>query len=124
MSIWHWNRIPSSPPPEHQVTLGEGQTPVVIAKNVVPAAGGRQLWLKLETSNPTGSYKDRFAASAISHMQAAGQSRCLATSSGNTGSALAAYCAATKTACKIAIVESAPAGKLMQMQAYGAQLFR
>jgi threonine synthase len=80
--------------------------------------------LKLESVNPTGSYKDRFAAAAISHMRARGQNVCVATSSGNTGAALAAYCAAASIACKIAIVETATRAKLMQMLAHGAQLFR
>ena len=49
---------------------------------------------------------------------------CVATSSGNTGAALAAYCAAASIACKIAIVETAPHAKLLQMLAHGAELFR
>jgi threonine synthase len=57
-------------------------------------------------------------------MIAQGKKRCVATSSGNTGSALAAYCAAAGLDCQIAIVESAPQGKLLQMLAYGAQLYR
>src|SRR5439155_16043493 len=69
-------------------------------------------------------YKDRFAVTAVAHMKAAGQARCVATSSGNTGSALAAYCAAAGIECLIAIVEAAPEGKLQQMLAYGAKLFR
>lgn len=74
--------------------------------------------------NPTGSYKDRFAAAAISRMLADGETTCIATSSGNTGAALAAYCAAATITCRIAIVETAPAGKLRQMLAYGADLSR
>jgi threonine synthase len=60
----------------------------------------------------------------VSHMIAAGQKRCVATSSGNTGSSLAAYCAAAGIECLIAIVEGAPEGKLQQMLCYGAQLYR
>ena len=56
-------------------------------------------------------------------MVARGTKRCLATSSGNTGSALAAYCAAAGLPLRIAVVDGAPAGKLRQMQAYGASLF-
>jgi threonine synthase len=78
----------------------------------------------MESSNPTGSYKDRFAACAISQMVEAGQNRCLATSSGNTGAALAAYCAAAGVGCRIAVLETTPTGKLQQMLAYGAQISR
>ena len=57
-------------------------------------------------------------------MLAAGQRACVATTSGNTGSALAAYCAAAGIQCNIAVVESAPLGKLQQMLAYGAHIYR
>lgn len=89
-----------------------------------PSAGLPNLFFKLESANPTGSYKDRFAVSAISHLLASGKPHCLATSSGNTGSALAAACAAAGIPCRLAIVEPAPVGKLKQMLAYGAELAR
>jgi threonine synthase len=107
-----------------RISLGEGNTPLLRSRHIGPRAGLPNLYLKLETSNPTGSFKDRFAAAAISHMLAHGQTRCIATSSGNTGSALAAYCAAASIACHIAIVETAPPAKLRQMMAYGAHIFR
>jgi len=106
------------------ISLGEGDTPLVRSRAIGPAAGLRNLFFKLETVNPTGSYKDRYAAAAISHMVAAGQKNCIATSSGNTGAALAAYCAAAHIRCRIAIVETAPAAKLQQMMAYGAEIYR
>jgi threonine synthase len=124
MSIWQWQEFLPSVPSHHRVTLGEGNTPLVASRRLGPAAGLPDLHFKLELTNPTGSYKDRFAASAISHMRARGESLCVATSSGNTGSALAAYCAAADMRCRIAIVETAPQSKLVQMLAYGAELFR
>lgn len=123
--IWRWpNRLDNAPPPEHRLTLGEGDTPLVRSRRVGPSAGLPNLFFKLESANPTGSYKDRFAVAAISHLLASGKTHCLATSSGNTGSALAAACAAAGIPCRLAIVEPAPSGKLKQMLAYGAELFR
>lgn len=104
--------------------IGQGSTPLVRSRKLGPAAGLENLWFKLESTNPTGSYKDRFGAAAIAGMLAAGQNECIATSSGNTGAALAACCAAAGIRCRIAIVETAPAAKLSQMQAYGAEIFR
>lgn len=124
MSIWRWKDLIEPVPEAAQVTLGEGNTPFVRSRRIGPAAGMPNLFFKLEQCNPSGSYKDRFAAAAISHMIAGGKSTCIATSSGNTGSALAAYCAAAGIKCKIAIVETAPQGKLKQMLAYGARLAR
>ena len=123
MSIWRWSQWLPPVPADAQISLGEGNTPVVQSRRIGPSLGLPHLYFKLEIGNPTGSYKDRFAASAISHMRQR-KTTCIATSSGNTGSALAAYCAAATMTCEIAIVETAPAGKLDQMLAYGAQLYR
>jgi threonine synthase len=124
MSIWHWAHWLEPVPPAARVTLGEGNTPLVRSRRIGPRAGMENLFFKLETVSPSGSYKDRFAVVAISHMVAHGRRHCVATSSGNTGAALAAYCAAAGIGCEIAIVETAPADKLKQMFAYGAELFR
>lgn len=124
MSVWRWSDDIAPVPAAHQITRGEGNTPLVRSRVIGPAIGLDHLYFKLESSNPTGSYKDRFASVAISDMVAHGKRRCLATSSGNTGAALAAYCAAAGVECAIAIVETAPADKLRQMLAYGARLWR
>jgi threonine synthase len=124
MSIWQWHEWFEAPAGEHQLSLGEGNTPLVPSRRLGPENGLPGLAFKLEATNPSGSYKDRFAAAAVSHMRARGETLCVATSSGNTGSALAAYCAAASIPCKIAIVETAPDAKLRQMLAYGASLFR
>ena len=111
-------------PPWSRMTLGEGNTPLVRSRRLGPSVGLKNLFFKIEFTNPTGSYKDRFACAAISDMVANGKTECIATSSGNTGAALAAYCALAGITCEIAIVEKAPEGKLRQMLAYGAKLYR
>lgn len=124
MSLWKWAELLPAVAPEFRVSLGEGETPLVRSRSIGPDNGLDDLWFKIESANPSGSYKDRFAALAIAQMRAVGQRRCLATSSGNTGAALAAYCAAAGLECEIAVVETAPDGKLRQMQVYGAQIYR
>ncbi|WP_339923734.1 pyridoxal-phosphate dependent enzyme [uncultured Cyclobacterium sp.] len=104
-------------------SLGEGNTPLIKSRQIGPELGFPNLYFKLESSNPSGSYKDRFAAFAIADILANKGKICLATSSGNTGAALAAYAAAAGLPCKIAIVDGAPEGKLKQMRAYGASLY-
>lgn len=101
------------------VTMGEGGTPLVESRRI--AAG---LYFKLETTNPSGSYKDRFIAAELTQVLAEGKRACVATSSGNTGSSLAAYCARYAMPCVILVNADAPSGKLMQMQAHGAVLLR
>lgn len=124
MGMWRFAGLMEPVSPEHRVTLGEGDTPLVRSQRIGPAAGLKRLFFKLEGSNPTGSYKDRFASVAVSSMLASGKSRCVATSSGNGGAALAAYCARAAIACEIVIIETAVPGKLSQMLAYGASLKR
>ncbi len=106
------------------VTLGEGGTPLIRSIKLGRELGLNNLWFKYEGANPSGSYKDRFASSAVSHLVSDGKKLCLGTSSGNTGAAMAAYCARAGMTCVLAIVEGAPEGKLRQMMAYGAHLIR
>ena len=124
MTIWRWPNGIASVSVSHQLSLGEGDTPLIRSRSIGPSQGLPELWFKLDHCNPTASFKDRYAAVAVSHMLANNQTRCIATSSGNTGASLAAYCAAAKIDCHIALVETAPAGKLQQMLSYGANIMR
>lgn len=102
-------------------SLGEGNTPLVKSRNLT-AAGN--LFLKMEQLNPTGSFKDRFAAVETVLMKQAGIKTFIATSSGNTGSALAAFSARHGLRCLLFVNEIAPEAKLKQMLVYGAEVFR
>lgn len=124
MGIWKYANWLTPVDPENRVSLGEGDTPLVRSRRIGPEAGLANLHFKLEGTNPTGSFKDRFAAAAVSHMLQTGSGECVATSSGNTGASLAAYAAAAGVRCRIAIAEAAPLGKMMQMLAYGSDVFR
>jgi threonine synthase len=124
MSVWRFADRIAPTPSAARVTLGEGDTPLVESMAIGPQAGIGRLLFKLECCNPSGSYKDRFAVMAVSAMQAEGKRRCVGTSSGNTGSALAAACARAGIQLDIALVETAPAGKVLQMMAHGARLTR
>lgn len=110
-------------PDRYAISLGEGNTALIRSNYFARRYGFTKLYFKVETTNPTGSYKDRFAAAAIAHLLKEGAGLCLATSSGNTGAALAAYAAKAGLPCHLAIVDGAPEGKLKQMQAYGAHLW-
>lgn len=105
-------------------TSGEGNTPLVESRRIARELGLSRLLFKLESTNPTGSYKDRFIAAEIAHLLASGARACIATSSGNTGASLAAYCARFEIACTIVVSDSTPAGKLVQMAAHGARLIK
>jgi threonine synthase len=123
MSIWRFAEYLPKVPPPCRVTLGEGNTPLVPSRRIGPSLGLARLFFKLENCNPTGSFKDRFAAMAASDMATCQATLCLATSSGNTGAALSAACAVAGIPCYIAVVDGAPQNKLRNMLVYGARIY-
>lgn len=121
-TIWTYTEHLPPVPEANRLYLGEGGTPLVKSRHIGKAIGLEHLYFKLENLNPTGSYKDRFASVLVSQMRAAGQNVCLATSSGNTGAALSAFCAAAGIQCVLVVVDGAPLPKVRQMQLYGAEI--
>ena len=104
------------------VSLGEGGTPLVRAERLSQRLGV-DLWLKWEGANPTGSFKDRGMAVAVSKALEAGTRGVVCASTGNTAASAAAY--AARAGLEAVIVHAAGAvagGKLMQVRAYGARL--
>lgn len=113
---------------EQPLSMGEGRTPLLpsVARAAQQRTLGRSsgLHFKLETTNPSGSYKDRFIAAELTELRRRGIGLCVATSSGNTGAALAAYCARFGFHALVLVNADAPEGKLLQMRAHGARLLR
>jgi len=99
------------------VSLGEGITPLVERS----LGGGRALF-KLEWFAPTGSFKDRGASVMVSVLRQQGVTRILEDSSGNGGSAIAAYAAAAGIGAKIVAPASTQPGKIVQTRAHGAEV--
>jgi threonine synthase len=106
------------------VSLGEGDTPLLPASRIGASLGFERLYFKLESLNPTGSFKDRFIALEIASMLERQEEICIATSSGNTGSSLAAYAARYGIRCYIFVGDHTPEEKLRQMLAHGAEIYR
>lgn len=104
------------------VTLNEGNTPLVRARNFVEAIGGDfELYLKYEGLNPTCSFKDRGMTMAISKARERGASAVICASTGNTSAAAAAYAAQAKMRCIVLLPNGKIAlGKLAQALMYGA----
>jgi len=83
---------------------------------------GNHTLLKMDYLFPTGSYKDRGATVLMSKMKEWGVQRVVEDSSGNAGSAMAAYCAKAGIECEIYVPQDTPSEKTVQIQAYGATL--
>jgi len=83
---------------------------------------GNLVLIKMDYLFPTGSYKDRGATVLISKMKEWGVQKVVEDSSGNAGSAIAAYCTKAGIKCEIYVPHDTSSGKLIQIQAYGATL--
>ena len=104
------------------VTLGEGGTPLVRAVRISERLG-LDVWLKWEGANPTGSFKDRGMAVAVSKALEAGAPGVVCASTGNTAASAAAYAArAGIDAVIVHVAGAVAAGKLVQVRAAGARL--
>lgn len=107
---------------EHIVTLGEGGTPLLGAPRLGARLGIPNLYLKDESRNPTGSFKDRLAAGAVSAARQLGKRVVVGSSSGNAGAALAALAARAGLPCVMFTTAQFPLAMRTQMAVYGTYL--
>jgi len=106
------------------VTLREGGTPLVPAA-VLSERTGCDVWLKVEGSNPTGSFKDRGMTVAITKAVEEGSRAVICASTGNTSASAAAYAARAGIVCAVLVPSGKIAlGKLAQALVHGAQLLQ
>ena len=108
------------------VSLGEGRTPLHRAERLeraIPRFSG-EIWLKDETVNPTGSFKDRLISAAVSRARELGFKGVVCASSGNAGASTSAYAARAGLEAIIVVPTHTPQEKLTQIAAYGALLVK
>jgi threonine synthase len=117
-SLWRYRScIPVDDGIAASLSLGEGMTPLV--------GGGERLAgvsIKLDYLFPTLSFKDRGAVVLVASAVQRGASSLVADSSGNAGSAIAAYAARAGLPCTVFVPERTSAGKQRQISAYGAAI--
>jgi threonine synthase len=105
------------------VDLGEGSTPLVKSTRIGPSLGISELYFKLESCNPTGSFKDRGMVMAVAKAMEEGAKAVLCASTGNTSASAAAYAAHCDLEAFVFLPKGRTAiGKLTQSIAYGAQV--
>src|SRR3954467_5886293 len=105
------------------LTLGEGFTPLVRARRLGEALGLRNLYLKVEGQNPTGSFKDRGMVVAVAKAAEAGATAIVCASTGNTSASAAAYGAAAGMDVIVVLPKGQIAvGKLLQALMAGAKV--
>lgn len=122
-SFWDYRSLLPVPEPKAEITLGEGNTPLLKSARL----GGQldvDLYFKDETRNPTGAFKDRPNAVGISVAKSMGIRTVTIASTGNGAASLAAYAARDGMDCYVFVPYTTPAPKVAQASVYGAQIVR
>ena len=120
--LWRWHELLPVRNWEFVVHMGEGSTPLESAKRLGTQLGLSNLLLKRESINPTGSFKARGMAVAVSRAVELGAIHLVAPSAGNAGGALAAYAAAAGVSATVVMPSDSPAVNQTEVLIAGANL--
>ncbi len=97
--------------------MGEGQSPLIVLDRMEP-----NTYVKVDYMMPTLSFKDRGAVVLMTKAKELGVSKVIADSSGNAGTAIAAYAARCNIACDIYLSDETSPKKIAQIKAHGATI--
>jgi threonine synthase len=119
-----WRYLPVLPVEDerHVVSMGEGWTPLIRTRRLGKRIGAENLWVKDEGLNPTGSFKARGLACAISMCSQLGVKKAAIPSAGNAAGAMAAYAAAAGIEAHIFMPRDVPQANYIECKAAGAHV--
>ncbi len=120
--MWRYRGLMPLARNDEPVTLGEGDTPLLQTPRLADALGCEQLWVKDEGGNPTGSFKARGLAAAVTRAVAAGATQFTLPTAGNAGVAAAAYGARAGIPVRIYAPATTPRTILDQIILTGGEL--
>lgn len=120
-NLWRYHEL-LPPDLDETITLGEGMTPLLECHRYGGRVGLRRLYVKDEAQNPSGSFKDRLAATALAMANRFGATAVGVSSTGNAGAGAAAYGARMGLPCVVLTVKGAASSIMTQIQAYGAMV--
>ena len=121
-TLWRYKEVLPVENPDHKLCLGEGMTPLLEAPALGRALGLPRTLVKEEGGNPTGSFKARGLALAVSMAKALGATDVCLPSAGNAGSALAAYAARGGMKAHVFVPKDIAEVFLMETLSYGAHV--
>ena len=121
-SLWRYAPLLPVAAPE-EPRLAPGFTPLVPAPRLAEELGVGELWLKLDTANPTHSFKDRVVAVAARKAQELGLTTLSCSSTGNLAGAVAARAAAEGLEAALFVPADLEPEKLAAAAAYGPKLY-
>lgn len=122
-SIWRYAPFLPTGLDSSPVALPIGMTPLTKAVRLGQQVGMNDLWIKNDTLNPSGSFKDRASLMILAHCLENNIPMISAASTGNAGTSMACLAAAAGRKAVIFVPESAPRPKIVQLMIYGARVF-
>src|SRR5512141_2930687 len=120
--MWRWHEILPVYEPENCVFLGEGDTALLNLPSLGKQIGFSNLYLKDESSNPTGTFKARGLSAAISKARELGITKVIIPTAGNAGGAMAAYAARAGLKAHIFMPKDTPPANIEESRMAGAEV--
>lgn len=121
-SLWRYAPLLPLRQLSNLITLGEGMTPLLEAPRLAAQVGSERLLVKDESANPTGTFKARGMAAAVSMARELGVRKLAAPSAGNAASALAAYAARAGLEAHLFMPRDVPRANAIECEAMGAHV--
>jgi threonine synthase len=120
--MWRWHELLPVYQPENRLTLGEGDTPLVHLPRLSELLGTPHLYVKEEGQNPTGTFKARGLAAAVSKAKELGIKKFIIPTAGNAGGAMAAYAARAGLEACVVMPKDTPRSNIEETTIYGAEI--
>jgi len=120
--LWRYREVLPVRDEENIVSLGEGWTPLLKAPRLGTEVGVKELYIKDESQNPTGSFKARGMSAAVSMAKELGATRLAVPSAGNAAGALAAYAARAGLEAFIFMPRDTPRANVVECVETGAHV--
>jgi threonine synthase len=121
-TLWRYREVLPVVLESNRVSLGEGMTPLLKAERLGSRIGMRNLYIKDESLNPTGSFKARGMAVAVAMAKELGARKLAAPSAGNAAGALAAYAARAGLEAFIFMPRDTPRANIVECEQTGAHV--
>ncbi len=120
--MWRWHELLPVQDSKNIVFLGEGDTALLQLPNLGDEFGLTNLFVKDESTNPTGSFKARGLAAAVSKAKELGIKKVIIPTAGNAGGAMAAYAARAKIQALIYMPKDTPRANIEESRMAGAEV--
>ena len=120
--MWRWSELLPVLDEKNRIFLGEGDTPLLLLPRLQSGLGLSNLYVKDESANPTGSFKARGLAAAVSKARELGVEKVIIPTAGNAGGAMAAYAARAGLRAHIFMPKDTPFANIEESRMAGAEV--